>query len=101
MSKVMVRYTVKPERAQENRELVEAVYAELADTRPDGLRYATFVLEDGVTFLHVASAETADGGTPLTGVRAFQEFQRDVRERCEQSPVVTALQEVGSFRFWS
>ena len=51
MSKVMVRYKVKPERAQENERLIRAVYEELAQTTPAGLRYATFKLEDGVSFL--------------------------------------------------
>jgi hypothetical protein len=40
----MVRYTVKPERAAENVELVRAVYDELHGAQPAGLRYATFQL---------------------------------------------------------
>jgi hypothetical protein len=34
MSKVMVRYKVKPERAQENEQLIRAVYEELKSTVP-------------------------------------------------------------------
>ena len=44
MGSTMVRYKVRPDRADENVALVEAVYAELARERPDGLRYATFRL---------------------------------------------------------
>jgi hypothetical protein len=101
MSKVMVRYTVKPERAQENEKLVRAVYAELARTRPAGLRYATFRLDDGVSFVHIASTETENGRNPLSDVKAFAEFQKNVGERCVKPPVVSELQEVGSFEFWS
>jgi hypothetical protein len=97
MSSVMVRYTVKPECAQENAELVRAVYEELARERPDDLRYATFLLEDGVTFVHLASH---GGENPLPDVKAFQEFTRDIGARCAAPPAVSPLQEVGSFRFW-
>ena len=54
MRQVMVRYKVKPDRVEENEALVRAVYEELAAPRPPGCRYATFRLEDGVSFVHVA-----------------------------------------------
>jgi hypothetical protein len=91
----MVRYKVKPERVAENEELVGAVYDELHRTRPDGLRYATFQLPDGVSFVHLA--ETEDGRNPLSGVRAFQQFQEGIDERCDEAPVVTELRVIGSF----
>ena len=53
----VVRYRTKPEHAEENAELVRAVFAELAADDPGGLRYVTFRLEDGVTFVHVATIE--------------------------------------------
>jgi hypothetical protein len=98
MSTIMVRYKVKPGRAEENAQLVRAVYEELASSDPAGLHYATFKLEDGVSFVHIASVE--DGHNPLREVKAFQEFQKDIAERCAESPVTSELHEVGSFRFW-
>ena len=98
MKQVMVRYKVKPDRAVENEELVRAVYQELERTAPAGLRYATFCLEDGVSFVHLASVETADGRNPLADTEAFARFQEGIRDRCEEPPVVTELREVGSFR---
>lgn len=100
MRKVMVRYKAKPECAQENERLVRAVYEELEDTKPAGLRYATFRLDDGVSFVHIASDETQDGRSPLAEVKAFQEFQKGVAERCAEPPTVSELDEVGSFCFW-
>jgi hypothetical protein len=94
----MVRYKVKPERVAENEELVRAVYDELAQTQPDGLRYATFKLDDGVSFVHIA--ETDGESSPLTQVVAFRRFQQDIAERCDERPVVTTLTEVGSFRLF-
>ncbi len=100
MRRIMVRYTVKPERAQENVQLVRAVYEELARTAPAGLRYATFQLDDGVSFVHIASNETEDGQTPLRDIVAFREFLKDVNERCVEPPVTSELSELGSYRFW-
>ena len=96
MRQVMVRYTVKPDRVEENEQLVRAVYDELAATGPAGLRYATFRLDDGVSFVHVASVEGEHN--PLAEVAAFARFQADVRDRCDEPPVVTELHEVGSYR---
>ena len=65
MRQVMVRYKVKPDRVTENEELVRAVYEELRRTEPAGLRYATFKLDDGVSFVHLASNDTEHGPSPL------------------------------------
>jgi hypothetical protein len=95
MTRVMVRYTVKPDRVAENEQLVRDVYAELARTQPDGLRYATFKLPDGVSFVHLA-AHAEDN--PLQRVEAFARFQEGIRDRCDEPPVVAQLEEVGSYR---
>jgi hypothetical protein len=100
MRRVMVRYRVKPERVKENEALVRAVYDELARARPAGLRYATVKLDDGVSFVHVASVETADGHNPLSELAAFREFQREIGDRCDQAPVVSELSTIGSFRIF-
>ncbi|MHB8233099.1 MAG: hypothetical protein ACYDHT_00445 [Solirubrobacteraceae bacterium] len=99
MSKVMVRYKVKPEMAQENERLIRAVYEELAQSAPADFHYATFCLEDGVSFVHIASSDT-EGSNPLRDVKAFQDFQKDVRERCAEPPVTSEPREIGSYRFW-
>ena len=85
----LVRYRVKPGRAEENAGLVRAVYAELAELAPPGFHYATF--QDGDAFTHVAFGEFA-----LSGVPAFQRFQEGIRERCDEPPNVTRTP-VGSY----
>jgi hypothetical protein len=98
MNQVIVRYKVKPDRVAENVELVRAVYDELERTNPPGLRYATFQFDDGVSFVHVAVNETDSERSPLSGVAAFKDFQREITERCEEQPRVSEVREVGSYR---
>src|SRR5436309_3097275 len=99
MKTTLVRYEVKPEQADRNRELVRAVYEELERTQPSGMQYATFQLDDGVSFVHIHSSE-GEGAGVLSQLAAFQAFQDGVSERCEEGPVVSELQEVGSFQFF-
>jgi hypothetical protein len=96
MKQVIVRYKVKPKRASENEELIRAVYAELHETKPAGLHYAAFRLDDGVSFLHL-SAHDNDGPSPLTNVEAFKRFQENIADRCDEAPVVSSLIEIGSY----
>ena len=101
MKRTMVRYTVKPEQAARNEELVRGVYDELHRTAPSDLHYATFVQEDGVSFVHIASIETEDGRNPLTETSAFQAFVQDIGDRCDLPPVSVGLREIGSYEFWA
>ena len=93
----MVRYRVKPDRVEENEELIRSVYEELAEFSPSGFRYATFVLEDGRTFVHFAVTE--DGHeSPLSGVAAFKRFTADIADRVDEPPQTTQLPErVGGY----
>jgi hypothetical protein len=94
----MVRYKVKPEFAQDNERLVRAVYDELAQSAPAGLRYATYKLDDDVSFVHLASIETDDGHNPLEEIAAFKRFQEDSRDLRQEPAVSSELREIGSYR---
>ncbi len=91
----MIRYRTKPEHADENERLIREVYAELAAEDPDGLRYATFRLEDGVSFVHVAV--TDDEQNPLTSSPAFAAFQADLGERLAEGPSPAEATVIGNF----
>jgi hypothetical protein len=97
MRRVIVRYRVKPDRADENEELVRAVYEELHETKPEGLRYATLRLDDGVSFVHLSESESDT--SPLTEVPAFKAFQNEIADRTDEQPVVTEVEVVGSYDF--
>ena len=95
----LIRYRTKPDQADANVKLVEAVYAELHRTRPDGVSYATFRLNDQVTFVHVVQVRQEP--SPLLAVKAFGEFQAGIADRVDQGPIQEQLAEVGSYRFFA
>ena len=97
MKRVMVRYTLKAGRTAENERYVEQVFAELARLAPAGVEYATYKLDDGVTFVHTYGHESDDDAGLLPTLPAFQAFRAGLNERCEVKPVRTPLHEVGSY----
>jgi hypothetical protein len=98
MHQRLIRYRTKPDQAAANEELIRAVYAELRSTSPDGLSYATFKLDDQVTFLHLV--RTGRDPNPLLAIKAFGEFQAGAPDRWEHPPVQESLTEIGSYRFF-
>ena len=92
----MVRYTTRAEQADENVRLIEAVFESLKSAAPPGITYASYRLDDGVSFMHVASVEDPDNN-PLQQLAAFKAFTAGVRDRCDIPPVTTVLQQVGAY----
>jgi hypothetical protein len=100
MKQFIIRYRVKPEHAEHNAELVRAVYAELEQAHPAGFHYGTFRLDDGLTFIHLVSYDQDAGVDPLPELEAFRRFREGVRERCDEAPVASEAQEIGSFELF-
>ena len=96
MGSSMVRYKVRPDRADENETLVKAVYEQINRERPEGLHYATFKLPDGVSFMHIV-IDSDQPGRILNEVAAFKAFAAEIESRCEEPPVATELTIVGSY----
>ena len=96
--KSVIRYKTKPEHADENQRLVEGVYSELAARQPGSVRYATFRLEDGVTFIHIFMTDPDDGPNTMGEIAAFAEFQKGLAERCAEQPAAQGATIVGSYR---
>jgi hypothetical protein len=94
---VVIRYETHADAADTNQGLVEWVFAELHEKTPDGVRYATFRLQDGVRFLHVVRFDGE--GNPLADLPAFAAFQADIGDRLVAPPVSTVASLVGSYRF--
>lgn len=92
----MVRYKTSDATGETNAKLVRAVFEELRARAPGGIRYTSYRLADGVTFVHIASVETPDEN-PLTALPSFKAFQSQLKDRCVEPPVVTELSVVGSY----
>jgi hypothetical protein len=99
MKTIVVRYEAKPECVEENRHLIEKVFAQLDEMAPGGFGYTSLQLEDGVTFIHLVR-ETGSSDVALTDVPAFKEFVAHVADRCTVQPVAMAANVVGSYRFF-
>ena len=91
----VVRYTTRPESADENEKLIRAVFAQLGEQMPEGLRYIAIRLDDQVSFMHVAVVE--DDDNPLASLPAFGEFVSAISERCTDGPTPVGGTVVGAY----
>src|ERR1700730_9241074 len=98
MMTTVVRYQAKPDRADDNQRLIEAVFAELDERKPDGFTYKVFRLEDGVSFIHVVIEHDVVDPDSLQSVPAFQAFVAGIADRCDVPPVATGVTTVGGYR---
>ena len=98
MKAIVVRYQAKPERADENQKLIEAVFSDLDARQPEGFTYKAFRLEDGVSFVHVVIEHDVEQRESLADVPAFQAFVADIADRCDVAPLAMGGTVVGSFR---
>ena len=91
----IVRYVTHDESAGENERLIRAVFAQLAEQRPAGLRYVALRLDDGVSFVHVAVVDGEDN--PLLALPAFREFVSAINERCVEGPTPSTGAVIGAY----
>ncbi len=89
---MMVRYTVKADRADENGGYVTRVFEQLQPEQPAGLRDASFKLDDGVSFMPLVGVDSALEQNPLPQLAAFKEFTDTIQDRCMEPPVTTGWQ---------
>ncbi|HEV3265361.1 MAG TPA: hypothetical protein VG014_07545 [Acidimicrobiales bacterium] len=97
MKTTVVRYQAKPERADENQRLIEAVFADLDERQPNGFTYRVFRLEDGVSFIHMAIEHDVADPDSLAEVPAFRAFVADIADRCDLPPVAMGATIVGEY----
>ena len=92
----VIRYRTKPEHADENERLVRGVFAELAEENPAGLRYATFRLDDGVSFVHVAVTDGDEN--PLDVVPGLRGLPGRHRRALRRGPDPGGATVIGTLR---
>ena len=80
----IVRYTSKPEAAEENAALSRRVFEEVRGTAPDDIGYALF--RAGNEFTHVFMNLAEDNSDAVTDIPSFHAFQADLLARCDVPP---------------
>ena len=93
MPQRLIRYRVKPERAEENQRLIEGVFRELHAKSPAQVRYLVLRLSDG-TFCHLVD----DSTKTVPNLDAFAAFQRGGAERRLDEPQQLEATVVGNYR---
>jgi hypothetical protein len=80
--RVVTRYgTISAAAADEIQHRIEAMFAELVETRPDNITYIVLRLADD-SFLHIAFHNHAEDETnPITSAKAFADFTDGHGER--------------------
>lgn len=97
MSAMLLRTQVKAESADEVEAAVKTLFAALEEAKPQGVRYSSYRLADGVTYVVVLDVE--DGiENPLPGVPAFLEFQAALKGWLVAPPVPEVLTVIGDYR---
>ena len=95
--RLVARYAMKSAAAaDENQRRVEAVFGELADTKPDNVNYIVLRLADD-SFVHVSFHNHGDDEVnPIASTSAFARFQEDHGERREGDVDQQTAQLVGA-----
>jgi len=96
--RLVTRYATKSaEAADENQRRVEAVFEELAATKPDNVSYIVLRLADD-SFVHVSFHDHRDDEVnPIASTAAFAHFQEDHADRREGSVDQQTASLVGAY----
>lgn len=76
MIAVKVTYSVKPEFVKKNKENIHLFMADFKEMQHIGFAYNVYLLEDGVTFLHLSHFKNEDVQKQVLNVASFKLFQR-------------------------
>ena len=79
MKAVRVQYTVKPEYVETNKANIERVMNTLRSNPIPGMQYASFLLDDGQTFVHINMAQDQETMDKLQQVAEFNEFRAQLK----------------------
>jgi hypothetical protein len=99
MSVQMAQAKIKAERAADVQAATEKMFAAINAVQPDGIRYASLLLDDGQTF--VAVVQVDDGvENPIQGLPEFRELQEVVEGSRATPTSVQSSRVVGSYRLF-
>ncbi len=79
MKAVKVQYTVKPAYVETNKANIQKVMDKLRENPIKGMQYASFLLDDGQTFVHINMADDQETLDKLQEVTEFNAFRRALK----------------------
>ena len=98
MKIVRVQYTTTPEFVGRNRENIRAVVNELKELKHPGIKYSTYLMPDGKTFMHFDHFDNEEAHNVLTGLESFKKFSDELlASHLEVEPKLELLSLVGSY----
>ncbi|TVT57405.1 hypothetical protein FNH05_07455 [Amycolatopsis rhizosphaerae] len=99
MSVSMVRAEVQADKVADVITGAQKMFSAIEEAQPEGVRYASCLLPDGVTFL--ALLEVEEGiENPLPALPAFREFQENLRGWLAGPPSPEPMRVIGSYRLF-
>ena len=99
MKVLMVRSKVKAEHVAAIEAAGERLFAALQQTQPQGMRYTTCRLPDGVTYVNLIAID--DGvDNPLLALPEARAFQEGLKNWLAEPPTSEQLTVFGSYRFF-
>jgi hypothetical protein len=92
MKIVRVHYTTTAEFAPRNKENIAGIVSELKTLNHPGIKYSTYVLPNGKTFMHLDHFESEEAHQVLTGLESFKKFDAELwASRLETEPKLELL----------
>jgi hypothetical protein len=100
MSVMMVTAKVKADKVADVEAAAQRMFTALQQKQPEGVRYASCKLLDGVTFVAILELEQEGGQNPLVAIPEFTEFQEGLKGWVAGPPSPSLVQVVGSYRLF-
>ena len=86
MKIIRVNYTVKPEYVAQNKANITQVMSDLKGLNNPNTKYASYLEEDGVTFMHFAQYPDEETAQLLNNLPSFAKFRKELKESGPVSP---------------
>ena len=87
MKIIRVTYTVKPEYVSQNQSNIQQVMQDLKALNQPNAKYASYLEEDGVTFMHFAQYPDEATSKLLNELPSFAKFRTELKASEPVSPV--------------
>jgi quinol monooxygenase YgiN len=97
MKIVRVQYTTTAEYASRNKDNIRQVVNELKKLNHPGIKYSTYIMPDGKTFMHFDQFENEEAHNVLTQLESFKKFSDELlASHMEAEPKLDLLSLVSS-----